>query len=402
MNKLMVAVVAANAEQRDQLKLQVEATGIAQAVFAVESYPAAPQDSLLRQISDSNPEVVLVDVAPEETIAALRAVELIHGQMRDVAVFAIGKMDKPQVIVTAMRAGAKEYLERPTSVATLLESLARYASAQGTRQDNGTRGRVITVVGAKGGSGATTVAVNLAMALHGVQGHVALVDLAPIGNTALHFNTKPQFTLSDALQNLHRLDLALLEGFMTQCEGGLRLLAGALRPVEPPSAEQLARLLDLMVKHYRYIVVDASSRMDAATRAVCNFSETVLMVSQVDAPSIWTGGQVQQYLSDSCGQEKIRLVLNRYRKVAGLGDHEIEAAAHCKVLWHVPNHYQAIHGSIESGVPVAHLDSTTDLARSFQGLAHEFTGRRVGHGKNKSAPRKNLLERMGWVSATTT
>ncbi len=402
MNKLMVAVLAGDAEQRDQLKLQVEGTGIAQVVFAVESYPAAPQDSLLKKISDSNPEVVLVDVGPEDTVSALRAVELIHGQMRQVAVFAIGKMDKPQVIVTAMRAGAKEYLERPTSVANLLESLARYASAQGTRHDSGTRGKVITVVGAKGGSGATTVAVNLAMALHGVHGHVALVDLAPIGNAALHFSAKPQFTLVDAMQNLHRLDLALLEGFMTQCEGGLRLLAGSLRPTDPPSAEQLARLLDLMVKHYRYIVVDASSRMDAATRAVCNFSETVLMVSQVDAPSIWTGGQVQQYLAESAGQEKIRLVLNRYRKVTGLGDHEIEAAAHCKVLWHVPNHYQAIHGSIESGTPVAQMNTDSDLSRSFQGLAQELTGRRLGHGSRKSAaPRKNLLERLGWVSATT-
>ncbi|MGH9508791.1 MAG: response regulator, partial [Terriglobales bacterium] len=177
MNKLMVAVVAADAEQRDQLKLQVEATGIAQAVFAGSSYPAAPEDKVLRQISESNPEVVLVDIASEETMAGLRAVELIHGQMRQVAVFAIGKMDRPQVIVTAMRAGAKEYLERPTSVAHLLESLARYASAQGMRQDSGTRGKVITVVGAKGGSGATTVAVNLAMALNGVRGHVALVDL---------------------------------------------------------------------------------------------------------------------------------------------------------------------------------------------------------------------------------
>ncbi|MCI0354261.1 MAG: AAA family ATPase [Acidobacteria bacterium] len=398
----MVAVVAADAEQRDQLKLQVEATGIAQPVFAGSSYPAAPQDAVLRQISESNPEVVLVDIAPEETMAGLRALELIHGQMRQVAVFAIGKMDKPQVIVAAMRVGAKEFLERPTSVAQLLESLARYASAQGMRQDSGTRGKVITVVGAKGGSGATTVAVNLAMALHGVHGHVALVDLAPIGNAALHFRSKPHFTLVDALQNLHRLDLALLEGFMTQCDGGLRLLAGSPRPIEPPSAEQLARLLDLMVKHYRYIVVDASSRLDAATRAVCNFSETVLLVSQVDAPSIWTGGQVQQYLGESCGQEKIRLVLNRYRKVAGLGDHEIEASAHCKILWRVPNHYQAIHASIESGMPVLHVDTNSDLAKSFHTLAAQLTGRRLGNGSSPAAaPRKNLLERLGFVSATT-
>jgi MinD-like ATPase involved in chromosome partitioning or flagellar assembly len=87
--------------------------------------------------------------------------------------------------------------------------------------------------------------------------------------------------------------------------------------------------------------------------------------------------------------------------VSGLGDHEIEASAHCKILWRVPNHYAAIHASIESGMPVVHVDANSDLAKSFHGLAQELTGRRMEHGSRPAAaPRKNLLERLGFVTTS--
>ena len=89
------------------------------------------------------------------------------------------------------------------------------------------RGKVFTVVNAKGGSGATTIAVNLALALHSAHGNVALIDIAPLGHAALHMNVKPQFTVVDAIRNLHRLDSSLLDSFMTRHNGGLQLLAGA-------------------------------------------------------------------------------------------------------------------------------------------------------------------------------
>ncbi len=95
------------------------------------------------------------------------------------------------------------------------------------------------VVNAKGGSGATTVAVNLALALQAAHGHTALVDLAPLGHAALHLNVKPAFNVADATRNLHRMDSSLLESFMTRHKGGLQLLAGTNMPaaLEPSTAE---------------------------------------------------------------------------------------------------------------------------------------------------------------------
>src|SRR5207247_9247092 len=90
----------------------------------------------------------------------------------------------------------------------------------------GSRGKVFTIVNAKGGSGATTVAVNLALALQSAHGNVALVDLATLGHTALHMNLTPLFTVSYAIRGLHRLDSSLLQSFMTRHNGGLQLLAG--------------------------------------------------------------------------------------------------------------------------------------------------------------------------------
>ena len=173
-------------------------------------------------------------------------------------------MSQPQVIVSAMRSGAREFIERPTTTTDLLEAFVRLTTAQRKVVHEGPRGKVFTVVNAKGGSGATTTAVNLALALHSAHGNVALVDIAPLGHAALHLNVKPQFSLGDAIRNLHRLDSSLLESFMTRHTGGLQLLAGASVPVVvEPATSEFARLFDLLVGHFRYVVVDASSRVDA-------------------------------------------------------------------------------------------------------------------------------------------
>ena len=96
------------------------------------------------------------------------------------------------------------------------------------------------------------------------------------------------------------------------------MLAGANAPlpVEPSTAE-FARLFDMLVGHFRYVVVDASSRMDATTRLVCNLSETVLLVAHADVASLWSAARMQQYLGETAGRERVRLVLNRFRKIPG-------------------------------------------------------------------------------------
>ena len=231
MPELPVVVVAQDNEQRAVLQVLVDGTSVARVAHTCASYPGVASDPVLRRIQSANPAVVLVDVPPDSHTLALRSIELIHQEVKDVVVFAVGSMSQPQVIVSAMRAGAREFIERPTTTTDLLEAFVRLTTAQRKVDREGPRGKVFTVVNAKGGSGATTTAVNLALALHSAHGNVALVDIASLGHAALHMNLKPQFTVTDAIRNLHRLDSSLLESFMTRHGGGLQLLAGAATPV---------------------------------------------------------------------------------------------------------------------------------------------------------------------------
>jgi pilus assembly protein CpaE len=373
MPELSVVIVAPDSEQRAVLQVLVDGTSVARAVHSCANFPVAGTDPVVRRIQGAGADVLLVDIPSENSNSALRAIELLHQELPDAPIFAIGSMQQPQVIVSAMRAGAREFIERPTTTTDLLEAFVRLTTAQRKTRREGTRGKVFTVVNAKGGSGATTVAVNLALALQENHGNVALIDLAQLGHAALHLNVKPLFTVSDALRNLHRLDSSLLESFMTRHADGLQLLAGANMPapIEPSTAE-FARLFDMMVNHFRYVVVDCSSRLDATTRLVCNLSEAVLLVGHTDVASLWSAARVLQYLGETGGRERVRLVLNRFRKIPGFTEADAEAAAGAKLLWKIPNNYFAVSTAIDRGNPLMQQNHT-EIARSFAGLAAALT-----------------------------
>lgn len=373
MPELSVAVFATDNDQRAVLQVVVDGTNVARTVCSHANLPVAATDSVIRKTQAFAPNVVLVDIASDGAAAALRAIELLHQELPDAAVFAVGSMEHSQLIVSAMRAGAREYIERPTTTTDLLEAFVRQTSSRRKPGREKALGKIITVVNAKGGSGATTVAVNLALALQSLQHSIALVDLAPLGHCTLHLNLKPSFTVSDAITNLHRLDSSLLTSFMEEHSGGLQVLAGASAPAPvEPSASDFARLFDTMGGMFRYIVVDASSRLDSATRIVSNLSERVLLVAHADVASLWSAGRVSQYLGEHGSRDRFALVLNRYRKVSGFNESETEAAIGAPVLWRIPNQYFAVSTAIDRGVPVMQ-QGNTEIARSITGLAEFLT-----------------------------
>jgi pilus assembly protein CpaE len=366
-------VFATDRDQRAVLQVLVDGTSVARTVCSNPTLPLAASDPVIRKTQSFAPDVVLVDIATDGISGALRAIELLHQELPDSAVFAVGPMTHPQLIVSAMRAGVREYIERPTTTTDLLEAFVRLTTTRRKPGRENSRGKVFTIVNAKGGSGATTVAVNLALALQSVHHSTALVDLAPLGHCALHLNLKPTFTVSDALTNLHRLDASLLESFMARHDRGLQVLAGAAAPVSiEPSASDFARLFDTMVGLFHYIVVDASSRLDSATRLVSNLSERILLIAHADVSSLWSAGRVAQYLGESGSRDRFSLVLNRYRKVAGFNEAETEAAIGAPVVWRIPNQYFAVSSAIDRGVPLMQQGST-EIARSIQGLAEYLT-----------------------------
>jgi len=373
MPELSVVIVAPDNEQRALLQVLVEGTSVARTAHTCASFPVAAADPVTRRVRAANPDVTLVDIPADNPTQALRAIELLQQEIPEAAIFAIGNLNHPQVIVNAMRAGAREFIERPTNTTDLLEAFVRLTTAQRRSRSEGLRGKVFAVINAKGGNGATTVAVNLALALQSVHGQIALVDLAPLGHAALHMNLKPVFTVSDATRNLHRMDASLLESFMTRHSGGLQLLAGSNVPAAlDPSTAEFVRLFDMLVSHYRYVVVDASSRFDAVTRLIASLSETVLLVACSDVASLWSAARVHQYLGESGSRERIRLVLNRFRKVSGFSEADAEAAVGAKLIWRVPNQYFAVSTAIDRGTPV--MDQrNSEIARCFAGLAQELT-----------------------------
>jgi pilus assembly protein CpaE len=369
MQGVAVAVLTEDRDRLPVLRHRLDSSQGARLVFSYVGFPSGPSDSILRQIQDVRAEVVLVDIAPQAEAKALATVELIRSATNDIVVFAVGEMNSPGTIVAAMRAGAGEYLEREATTEAITEALARFSAGRSKARSAAGRARVFTITNAKGGAGATTVAVNTATSLQELYGNVLLVDFAPLGHAALHLNVRPTFGVVDALQNLHRLDTSLLNGLLTECKGGLQLLAAAQQPTTvSPSAAELARFFDFLVTHFRYVVVDCSDRVDQTARLLCELSNAVMLVAQTDVVSLWSAGRIRPFLEEGAARDRVRLVLNRYKKIPGFSDEDIEKATDCKLLWKLPNNYQATAPSIDKGVPVAFQEGS-DIGRSFRGLA---------------------------------
>ena len=368
MHGIAVALLTEDREQLVVLQNRLDSTQIARNVFSNLGLPVSTTDPVLRQMQDQHAEVVLVDVSNQDPQRSIHAIELIRATTSDVAIFAVGDMRDPVTIVGAMRAGAGEYIDRASGTNGLLEAFTRYSSARSKSRSTG-KARVFTVVNAKGGSGATTLAVNTAVAMQQNHGQTILLDFSPVGHASLHLNAHPSFSVMDALHNLHRMDAALLEGLMTSTKDGLHLLAGPQQPLlSAPAPAELARLFDLLVSHYRYVIVDCSGRMDQTTRLLSDLSNAVLLVTQTDVVSLWSAGRIRLFLEEGTSRNRLRLVMNRYKKIPGFTEEEIEKVTSCKILWKIPNDYQLIAPAIDRGAPVAGHDNQ-EVSRAFRSLA---------------------------------
>jgi len=360
MHGIAVSILAENPERLAMLQQRIESTQAGHVVFAQASFPASMSDSAIRRIQDSHTEIVLLDIDPQVSGRAIQAIELIHTNVNG-SVFAVGALNDSAVIVAAMRAGAREYLEHDAATESFADALKRFAASW--------RARILAVTNAKGGAGATTVAVNTAVALENSHGRTVLVDFGLLGHATLHLNVRPAFGIADALQNLHRMDASLLQSFLTPCKGGLQLLAGPQQPLQlAPSAAELARLFDLLVSQFQYVIVDCSNRMDALFRLVADLSNAVLLVTQADVVSLWSAARVRSFLEQGTDRDRVCLILNRFKKIPGFTDEDVHRVTNCKLLWKLPNNFHAVGPAIDKGTPIA-FNENNELGRSFRALA---------------------------------
>ena len=336
-------------------------------------------DPKLRQLQSQNPEAVIVAIAADAPEAALSLAIWLRTQMPAVSVIACGPMHPPQLIVRAMQAGAAEYLELPLRPEALAEALQRQAETQAAdaAPERPRRGKLIAVAGARGGCGATTVAVNLALAMHAIRRQadqsMVLVDAAPLGHAALQLNLKPMFNLVDLLANASRLDAVMLGSLSTRHGCGLDLMGGPAQPLPPMSAEAHAAWLDRLLLAVPMTVVDLSARWDELTRAVLERADRILFVAQTDMVSLWSAAKVRQFL-DPERRLRFEIVLNRYSATPEVDAAGLEAITGAPVFWKLPNAHALVCAAIERGQPPVEKGDS-ELATSFRELAAALLGR---------------------------
>src|SRR5206468_12101747 len=165
MHGIAVGILAENPERLALLQQLISRTQIGRVVLGQGEFPTSAADANIRRLQELHSEIVVVDIDPHTPGHAMKAIEFIHDSVANVSIFAVGGMSDSMLIVGTMRAGAREYLARDATADAFADALRRFADSNARSRATAGRARIVAVANAKGGAGATTVAVNAAVSL---------------------------------------------------------------------------------------------------------------------------------------------------------------------------------------------------------------------------------------------
>jgi pilus assembly protein CpaE len=373
-----VAVMAVRLDITSYEALSHFMAGVPGAVLAgnLDHYVGAERE-VGRALDMAHTRVCFIDYDhnPEE---AVWVTERLHSEYPDVQTFAVSAYSEPEAIIAAMRAGCAEYLLKPVQHERVLDGLARVEAKQKKRARTGTRGKVVTLIGAKGGTGVTSLALHLALELsHEGKRKCLLVDQHPaLGDASLYLGTgRHQYSFYELAGNAERLDEELLRGFLLQHNSGLHLLdspetVDAMHGASPSAVEHtLAFLADT----YQYVVVDCPPGLTEGTRACISQSEQVAIVMTAELPSVRNTVRYMEHLSRlGYSSRSIHIILNRHSKKGPLSDDRIEKALGREISLRVPNSYSEVIRAINAGAPIP-AGGKSDFGAAIHKWAQELT-----------------------------
>jgi pilus assembly protein CpaE len=299
-------------------------------------------------------------------------------------VIACSGRSEADIVIRAMRAGAREFLAAPVSAAAFTEAFDRAAARQRAVSPERSAGKVFVFQGTKGGVGATTLATNFAVAIAREDaGRVVLVDMHPqLGEIALGLGLAPQFSIGDALGNAVRLDADFLSTLLVRHSSGLMVLAspdayGVNRSLER-GADKLLRILR---EEFAWVVVDAGPSCANITDALFEMADRIYLVTEASLPALRNARRLISYLAGKERSACVEVLMNRVNSRLV----EIDEASAVKALghhvdWKVPSDYVAVRSAQNAGVPLVNHESP--LARMICQMT------RAAMGIPASAPKK--------------
>ncbi len=319
------------------------------------------------------------------TEEAVWVTERLRSEYPDVHTFAVSAFSEPEAIIAAMRAGCAEYLLKPVQHERVLDGLARVESKQKKKARSTVRGKVITLVGAKGGTGVTSLALHLALELAQAKRKCLLVDQHPaLGDASLYLGTgRHQYSFYELASNADHLDEELLRGFLLHHNSGLDLLDSpeAVDVIHGASPSTVEHTLAFLAETYHFVIVDCPPGLTDGTRACISQSEQVAIVMTAELPSVRNTVRYIEHLSKlGYSSSSIHVVLNRHSKKGPLSDDRIERALGRAISLRVPNSYNEVIRAINSGAPIS-SGNKSDFGAAIQRWAHELAS---SDGSNKN------------------
>ena len=350
--------------------------------------PGAGADlTKLADVGAKQPDVVVLDVRGQAHLPAALSVLKRHHPATGVLIVA-DRMD-PALLLEAMRAGVTEIVAAPLVANDVDAAIGRLAAQRSVAPAGGL---AFAFVGAKGGVGTTTVAVNVASALGRiVPGSTLLLDLhVAHGDAAVFFGAEPRFSIVDALENTHRLDESFFRNLIVKTKAGVDLLASSDRVLTTPlDVRRIRTLLEIAARHYRYVVLDVS-RSEAAVLDALEGVKQIVIVANQELATVRSASRLVTTLRQRHGKDKLSVVISRSDRLAEIGHEDVERAVGVKVKHSVPSDYRRALEAMNKGRPLA-LDHQHELSTAVERLARSLAGLETPGKSDKAAQRFGLF-----------
>ncbi|HET9270659.1 MAG TPA: AAA family ATPase [Vicinamibacterales bacterium] len=340
----------------------------------------------------SNPDIVVVD-GRHDLSNAVALVERLRAADATTGIFFVASESNPDAILRSMRAGANEFFTWPPAKDALDEGIKRTAGRRASSAPP--QATTMVFVGAKGGAGTTTMAVNCAVEVARLSKRpTVIVDLKPgLGEVSLFLGVRSRYTLLDALDNLHRLDGDFLRELVVKHKSGLEMLAGSDlfdRP-GPGDSAALEEVFRLLGRQYEYIVIDAGSQMNPCSVSALYTADMIGLVANPDVPCVRNA----QRLLDRIGQlgpcaERVKILLNRAAEPYPIPPAQLQTALGQPIFHTFPSDYKAVSSALNSGVPLA-LSGNTEMAAQFDNFIRRIINTGVEAPEPVAAGRRNAL-----------
>ncbi len=370
--QLSAILIAPDRELARLLTAGVAEAMMFQILAELKSYPS--QQTLDIRLRQLKPDVVLVDVASDESIAC-EVIGLVIKLSPETHVIALHHESKADAVLKSLRAGATEFLHAPFDRATQAEAVARLLRMRSPEPAvEPELGQVVVFSSVKPGAGSSTIATEAAFAIHRATGKSILLADFDLAGGVIGFCLKisQQESVLEALERAEHLDAAAWASLTVNCDGVDVLCAPVAPYTEPVEAARVHALLDYARTLYDWIVIDTPAVFERLSLLTIGRADQTFLVSTAELPSLHLARKAVMTLEQlGFPKERFQMIVNRMNGREGMSVADIEKLLNCKVHATLPSDYFALHRVVTLGRP---LDGDGDLGKALQALAGSISG----------------------------